>query len=241
MESKNVVITGGTRGIGRSIAIKYAENGYNVICIYKSSTADALELESSFDNIKCFQCDISNFSLVQDVAKEILQQYKKIDIIINNAGISRYGLFSDTKEQDYNEIFDVNVKGTFNITNAFIKNMLSNQNGVIINISSMWGEVGASLEVLYSSTKGAIIAFTKAMAKEMGLSHIRVNCVTPGVINTDMINDLDPQTIECLKEETPLNRLGTPLDVANCVYFLTSDQASFITGQIIGVNGGFVI
>ena len=241
MECKNVVVTGATRGIGRAISEKYAQKGYNVIGIYQKSDHKAQELENIYANIKCYKCDISNYTQVIEMSKQVISQYKNIDIIVNNAGISRYSLFSETVESDYDEIFDVNVKGAFNITNAFIKNMIANKSGSIINIASMWGDVGSSMEVLYSSTKGAIIAFTKSLAKEMGLSNIRVNCINPGVIQTDMLNEIDQQTINYLKEETPLNRLGTPEDIANTVYFLSSQEASFITGQIIGVNGGFII
>lgn len=238
---KNIVVTGATRGTGLAILEKYAENGCNVICIYKNSVDKANELEKTYKNVKCFKCDIADHLQVKEMADQVLKIYKNIDVVVNNAGVSKYSLFTQTTNQDFNEIFDVNVKGAFNVTHAFIKNMIENRQGSIINISSMWGEVGASLEVLYSASKGAIIAFTKSLAKEMGLSNIRVNCVTPGVIETDMLNDLSKETLQELKEETPLNRLGTPKDVANCVYFLSTEQASFITGQIIGVNGGFVI
>lgn len=238
---KTVVITGGTRGIGRAIAEKFASSDFNVCVIYNNSQQNAKDLEHEFCNVKTFKCDISKSSEVLKTAEIILNYYKNIDIVINNAGISSYGLINDTTETDFDKIFNINVKGTYNVTNAFIKNMISNHSGNIINISSMWGQVGASFEVLYSASKGAINAFTKALAKEVGLSGIRVNCICPGVIKTDMISDLDEQTIDYLTEETPLNRLGTPQDVANMAYFLASEQSSFITGQIIGVNGGFVI
>lgn len=235
---KNVLITGGVRGIGRAITEKYAKNGYNIYVLYFKNDAIASEIEQKFKNVKTFRCDISKYEEVLKVKSKI---NCKIDIIINNAGISSYGLFSDATENDFDNIFDINVKGTFNITNIFIKDMIANQNGNIINISSMWGEVGASMEVLYSASKGAIISFTKALAKEMGLSKIRVNCITPGVIKTDMTSTFDQETIDCLVDETPLNRLGTPEDIANLAYFLSSEDASFITGQIIGCSGGFVI
>lgn len=241
MESKTVVVTGGTRGIGRAICEKFAKNGYNVVCFYQNSSESAKQLEELYQNIKTYQCDVSKSSKVQEIAQKVILEYKKVDVLVNNAGISKYHMFTDATEQDFDEIFDVNVKGTFNVTNAFIKNMVSNQNGVVINISSMWGQVGASMEVLYSSTKGAIIAFTKALAKEMGLSNIRVTCVAPGVINTEMLGDFTEQDLDNLRDETPLNRIGLPEDIANSVYFLATDEANFITGQILPVNGGFVI
>lgn len=239
--SKTVVVTGGTRGIGYAICEKFAQNGYNVACIYQKSQEKALEMEKTLKNTKAYQCDISNFDEVQNLAKKIISDFGDIDVLVNNAGVSTCQLFSDATEQDFDLIYNVNVKGTFNVTNAFIKNMISNQNGSIINISSMWGQVGASMEVLYSSTKGAIIAFTKALAKEIGLSKIRVNCVTPGVILTDMMSEFDDETLQDLTEETPLGRIGKPEDIANSVYFLASEDASFITGQVMSVNGGFII
>lgn len=238
---RNIVLTGGTRGIGKAILEKFAENGDNIACIYANSEQIAQEIEQKHSNVSCYKCDISCEKSVTQTAEKILAKFDRIDVVINNASISRYGLFTDTNSADFDEIFAVNVKGTYNITHAFAKNMLENQSGSVINISSMWGEVGASMEVLYSATKGAVIAFTKALAKEFGLSNIRVNCITPGVIKTDMLSEIDQETIDFLKEETPLNRIGMPVDVANMVYFLASQDASFITGQIIGVNGGFVI
>lgn len=239
--SKTVVVTGGTRGIGRAICEKFAKNGYNVACIYEKSEKDAYELQSGFENVKTYKCDISKYEQVIQISKQIICDFQSIDVIVNNAGISKYQLFSSATKQDFEQVFDVNVKGTFNVTHAFIKEMISKQSGVIINISSMWGQVGASMEVLYSSSKGAIIAFTKALAKEMGLSNIRVNCVSAGVIKTDMLEDFDDETLEVLKDETPLNRLGTPEDIANTVYYLSTDEASFITGQVISVNGGYIV
>lgn len=238
---KNILITGATRGIGFAVLEKFAKADYNVICLYKNSDEIATQLEQKYLNVTCYKCDISNFEIVNDIASEIIAVFGQIDIIVNNASISKYGLFSETTEQDFCEIFDTNVNGTYNVTHAFCKNMVANHSGNIINISSMWGQIGASMEVLYSSTKGAIIAFTKALAKELGLSNIRVNCIAPGIIKTDMIGQFDAETLDNLAEETPLNRLGTPQDVADLVWFLASDESSFITGQVFGVNGGFVV
>lgn len=238
MVSKTVLITGATRGIGRAILEKFSNENYNIICVYKSSHEIAHEL-SKHPNITCFSCDISNETEVFELAEKLSNT--KIDVLVNNASISHYKLFTETTNTDYNSVFDTNVKGSFFITQAFSKQMIANQKGSIINISSMWGEIGASMEVLYSASKGAIIAFTKALAKELGLSNIRANCITPGVIKTDMLSSFDSETLDTLKNETPLNRLGKPEDIANLVYFLAEDSSSFITGQIIGVNGGYNI
>lgn len=238
---KTVVVTGGTRGIGCEICKKFAKNDYNVICIYKNSDKDANYLEKEYENIETYKCDISNYDEVLELSQLILAKYINVDIIVNNAGISKYQLFSEATSEDFDEIFSTNVKGVFNITNSFISSMISKKSGTIINISSMWGQVGASMEVLYSASKGAIISFTKALAKEVGPSNIRVNCVAPGVIETDMLEDFSEDDLSALKQETPLNKLGTPCDIANCVYFLCSEQANFITGQIFSVNGGFSI
>lgn len=239
MESKTILITGATRGIGRGILEKFAKNSWDVIGIYQKSHEKARELEETYPNVRCFSVDISNYDEVSKFYEKI--NCPKIDVLVNNAGISTYGLFTDENEQSFNKIFDINVKGAFNVTNAVLPRMISHKDGVIINISSMWGEVGASYEVLYSMTKGALISMTKALAKELGPSNIRVNCITPGVIDTDMLDDLSEQDISSLKYQTPLERLGTKEDIANSVYFLSSNDASFITGQILGVNGGFVI
>lgn len=238
---KNIILTGGTRGIGLAILEKFVKAEYNVICLYKKSDEIATKLQQKYINVTCYKCDIANHEMVNDIASEIIANFGKIDIIINNASISKYGLFTETTEQDFCEIFATNVKGTYNVTRAFCKNMIENQAGNIINISSMWGQVGASMEVLYSSTKGAIIAFTKALAKEFGLSNIRVNCVAPGVVKTDMTSDFDVQTMQYLAEETPLGRIGSPQDIADVVFFLACDQSKFVTGQVLGVNGGFVV
>lgn len=238
---KNIVITGATRGIGLAILEKFAENNFNVIGLYKNSDEIALSLEQKYSNVFCFKCDISDSKACLNVSEQILTKFGNIDIVVNNASISKYGLFSDSSHQDFSDIFDTNVFGTFNITHAFCKNMISNHSGNIINISSMWGQVGASMEVLYSSTKGAIIAFSKALAKELGPSNIRVNCIAPGVVLTDMTADFSDADIQNLANDTPLGRVGLPRDIADVVWFLASDSSRFITGQVVGVNGGFVV
>ena len=168
-------------------------------------------------------------------------EFGKIDVLVNNAGISVNKLFTDLTDEDWNEMMDVNLNGIFYTTQKALQYMLPELSGKIINVSSIWGLVGASSEVHYSVSKAAIIGMTKALAKELGPSNIQVNCVAPGVIQTDMLNGISDDIIEMLREETPLQKLGTPEDIANCILFLADDKSNFITGQVISPNGGFVI
>ena len=171
----------------------------------------------------------------------MFEQAGSVDVLVNNAGVSSQKLFTDITDEEWRRTIGVNLDGVFYCCREALKSMISRKSGVIINISSMWGEVGASCEVHYSASKAGVIGLTKALAKEVGMSGIRVNSITPGVIMTDMMSDFDENTINELKSETPLNRLGTPEDIARAALFLASDEASFITGQTLGVNGGFVI
>jgi 3-oxoacyl-[acyl-carrier protein] reductase len=175
------------------------------------------------------------------MADEILSNHSEIDVLINCAGMSLYGLFTDFDSVQRNKIFQVNVLSMMNLTRKILPSMIRKQSGKIVNITSMWGETGASCEVDYSATKSAIIGFTKALAKETGLSGVRVNAVSPGVIKTEMMSSFTNEDIEVLKEETPVGRIGLPEDVANAVAFLVSDKADFITGEVLKVNGGFLI
>ena len=167
--------------------------------------------------------------------------FTRIDALVNNAGIAQQKLFTDISARDWGDMFDVNVKGVFHCCQAVLPDMISRKSGCIVNVSSMWGEAGASCEVHYSAAKAAVIGLTKALAKEVGPSGVRVNCVTPGVIATAMTANLDEDAIASLKEETPLGVIGSPRDVADAIYYLASDRAAFVTGQVLGVSGGFVI
>ena len=236
--AKVALITGASRGIGRAMAIKFAKAGYLVAANYNKSEDKALELRNISNNIYIYKADVSKREEVNEMVKSIRKDMGRIDVLINNAAISSIKMFADIKEEEWDNIFDINVKGVFNCTQEVLPDMIHMKSGSIINISSMWGQVGSSCEVHYSATKAAIIGFTKALAKEVGPSYVRVNCIAPGVIDTEINKDLD---LTELKEETPLNRLGTAKDVAECAYFLASDNSSFITGQIIGVNGGLII
>lgn len=242
---KIAFVTGGSRGIGKACVKRLCEDGFSVIFTCKQNISSAKEFCADLRNngydaeVVC--CDCSDREKVFALAVDILRHYHRIDVVVNNAGISRFNLFTDITEEEWNTMFSVNVNGVFNTIQAFLPQMLSQKSGSIINISSMWGQVGASCEVAYSATKGAIDAMTKALAKELGPSGIRVNAVAPGVIDTDMNRHLDDIAMDELKDETPLERIGDPEDIANAVSFLASDRASFITGQILGVNGGFII
>lgn len=242
---ETVLITGASRGIGRETARLFALNGYRVVINYNKSEAKAFKLRDELTTLGC-DCltvcaDVSNREQVSDMVMQIINKYKRIDVLVNNAGIAQQKLFTDITMDDWNRMFDVSVKGMFNCCQEVLPYMIHVKKGRIINISSIWGMVGASCEVHYSAAKAAVIGLTKALAKEVGLSGITVNCVAPGVIDTQMNSMLDEKTIEELKEETPLGVLGKAEDIANSILFLASDKAKFITGQVLSPNGGFVI
>lgn len=237
---RNVIITGASRGIGAEIARAFAKNGDRVFIIYEKSREAAKKLASDLGGYS-FCCDVSKKEQVEAVREEIKRLGFSIDIIINNAGVSQIKMFSDITEDDWDRVMDVNMKGAFLVTQSFLPDLISKKKGNIINISSIWGETGASCEVHYSASKAAIIGFTKALAKELGLSGINVNAITPGVIKTDMNASLDEDVLNELREEIPLDKIGRCQDVAKACLFLASDGASYITGQVISVNGGMYI
>ena len=243
--SKTVIITGGAGGIGSSIAVKFAKKGYNVAICYNNSKETALSIckmlnDAGFSAI-AIQVNVADAGSVKRMVDEVKFNFGKVDVLINNAGIAQQKLFTDITDRDWQNMIGVNLTGVFNCCREVTPLMVSAKSGVIINISSMWGEVGASCEVHYSAAKAGVIGLTKSLAKELGPSNIRVNCITPGVIDTDMISEFSPDDIKALADETPLGRIGQPEDVASAALFLASDSASFITGQVLGVNGGFVI
>lgn len=238
--AQTVIITGASRGIGRECAKQFAKAGYNVAAVYHKSEAEAESLKAEI-GCEIFKCDCAVYSEVCETVVEISSVFGGADVLINNAGIAEQALFSDITEAMWDNMFNVNVKSVYSFTRAALPHMIHNKYGRIINISSMWGQVGASCEVHYSAAKAAVIGFTKALAKEVGLSGVTVNCIAPGVIDTDMNAHLDDETMAYLKEETPMNRIGTPEDIARTALFLADKGSDFITGQIIGVNGGFII
>lgn len=214
--SKNILITGASQGIGKACAILFSQNGYRVFINYNKSQESAIKLRQDIINnggeASIYKADVSQFDSVSRMTSEIIEKFDKIDVLINNAGISYQKLFSDTSIEEWNRIINVNVMGTVNTCKSIVPNMIKRHAGNIINISSIWGMCGASMEVHYSTTKAAIIGFTKALAKELGPSNIRVNCIAPGVINTNMNNILDENTMENLKKSTPLGTIGSPFD-----------------------------
>lgn len=245
MMKKTVLITGASKGIGATMAIRFAEKGYNVVMNYNSSIQSALILQDSLREsgyeVTAFKANVKNRLEVDLMVKETLYKYGSIDILINNAGVSNTDLFTRLSEQDWNDIVGVNLTGVFNCCQAVLPHMINNKSGSILNISSMWGEVGASCEVAYSATKAGVIGLTKALAKEVGPSGITVNCIAPGLIETSMNQNLAIEDIENIVDETPLCRIGNTNDIASAALFLTSEEASFITGQTLGINGGLVV
>ena len=236
------VITGASRGIGRACAIELAKKNVKVIANYNKSKEKAEELKRELAEqgmeIDIFKCDVSKREEVKEMINFVLNKYGKIDILINNAGIAQEKLFTDLTDEDIDKMIDVNLKSVFYITQETIKDMIHRQEGCIINISSVWGITGGSCEVHYSATKAGIIGMTKALAKEVGLSNIRVNAIAPGAIDTDMNKNLNQLEIEDLEKEIPLKRMGTPKDIANAVYMLIRNP--YITGQVIKVDGGWI-
>ena len=236
---RNVIITGGTRGIGAAISREFIENGDRVFAVYEKNDIVAQEFQKSTGAI-IIKADVSKKEGVSSVF-DVVRKYGKTDVLVNNAGISEIKPFADITEEDWDKIFQVNVKSAFLMSKQALSDMLFSKKGKIINISSIWGQTGGSCEVHYSASKAAQIGFTKALAKELGLSGIQVNCVEPGVIKTDMNAHLTGEDLQALTEEIPLNRIGTPEDIAKIVFFLASDNANYITGQVFGVNGGMLI
>ncbi|MCH5164403.1 MAG: 3-oxoacyl-ACP reductase FabG [Clostridiales bacterium] len=245
MDKRVALVTGSSRGIGRATAIALSAQGYNVIinCINNESlakeTADIIcETGGRADY---FMADVGDAQAVRALYEFARKTFGFVDTVVNNAGISRYALFTDEDAESYDSVMNTNLRGVFNVCRVFVPDMIENKFGRIINISSMWGLVGASCECLYSASKAAVLGLTTSLAKELGPSNITVNAVAPGVIKTDMIKNISLETIKGLAEDTPIGRCGEPQDVANAVCFLASKQSSFITGEVINCSGGYII
>lgn len=242
---RTVLITGASRGIGAACACEFAKAGYRVALNYCQSEekANALcaELTAQGCEAMTVQADVSDSAAVTKMISAVRERFGAIDTLINNAGVAMQKLFTDTTDDEWNTLLATNLSAAFYTARAVAPDMIRAQRGTIINIASMWGEVGASCEVAYSAAKAGLIGLTKALAKELGPSHIRVNAISPGVIMTDMMGGFSAEDVAVLKEDTPLCMLGTAEDIAHAAVFLASDQAKYITGQILGVNGGMII
>lgn len=241
--NKVVIVTGASRGIGKGIAKGLAQKGYTVIANYNKSEERILELKEELKkekiNIDIFKADVSKRNDAKELVEYTIKKYGKIDILINNAGISQIKEFTQITDEDWNNMINTNLNSVFYMTQETCNNMIHNKNGCIINISSIWGLIGASCEVHYSVSKAGIDAITKSLAKEMGLSNIRVNSIAPGIIDTEMNKNLSQEEISNIKEEIPLEKIGKVQDIEKCVEWLIEDE--YTTGQVISINGGWGI
>ena len=238
IKMKTALITGGSRGIGAAIVRALSEKGWRVAFCYRSSDAAAQQLSAETGAIP-IRCDVTDSAQVREMVRTALRQLSHIDLLVNNAGVAWQGLLTDMTDDDWRTVLDTSLTAAFFTCRAVIPGMVSRRMGRIINISSIWGRVGASCEAAYSAAKAGLIGLTKALAKELGPSGITVNCLCPGVIQTDMLACYTAEDLAALADETPLCRLGTPEDVAAAVCWLANDAAGFITGQVIGGDGGF--
>ncbi len=240
-KNKKVLITGGSRGIGAEAVREFAAEGSSVAFLYKSSSQKALELSKATGalNIKCNVASSPSVKAAMDVANEFFED--ELDVLICNAGISDFGLFTDFDEDRWSNMIETNLNGVYRCIREVLPGMIRRKKGSIIIVSSMWGQVGASCEVPYSTAKAGLIGMTKALAKEVGPSGIRVNCICPGLIDTDMNAEVSKEAQDVIIYDTPLSRIGKPADVVKVMKFLASDQSGFVTGQVIGVNGGLIM
>ena len=241
--NKVIVVTGASRGIGREIAKELAIKGYNIVANYNKSEKQIKELQEELRkeniNLDIYKADVSKRIEAKNLIEFTIKKYGKIDILINNAGISQIKEFTQITDEDWNNLLNTNLNSVFYTSQEACKNMIHNKNGCIINISSIWGQIGASCEVHYSVSKAGIDAMTKSLAKELGPSNIRVNSITPGIINTEMNNHLSEEELNNLKDEIPLEKIGRTKDIERCVEWLIDDE--YTTGQIISINGGWGI
>ena len=244
MRHKTALVTGASGGIGAACAETLARQGYTVIAHANSGleavTALAARLNSEGCDVHPVQCDLSNSAAVSSMCRDILRLYHRVDALVLNAGVSHTGLLFDMTDEEWHSVMDVNLSSMFYLCRALAPEMVSSRSGSIVTVSSIWGQVGASCEVAYSASKAAVIGFTRALAKELGPRGVRVNCIAPGVIDTRMMDEHSEETKAQLADETPLGRLGTPQDVAHACAFLLGDGAAFITGQVLGVDGGYL-
>lgn len=240
---KTILITGGSRGIGRNIVEEFAKEGYNVFFTYNNSETEANEIKRISTEkgytVEYMKVNIQNETEIKAMIENCIKKFNNIDILVNNAGISYNGLIQEMSLDKWNEIINTNLTSVFLSSKEVIPYMLNQGSGLIINISSIWGQTGASCEVAYSTSKAGINGFTKALAKELGPSNIRVNSIAPGMINTDMNKNIDEESMNRFKYETPLEKIGNPIDITKCIKWLAEDE--FTTGQVIGINGGYIM
>lgn len=246
MEEKKVaIITGGSRGIGKEIAKKFAKENYNLVINYVSEKTNTEELKKEFEELGAevlfIKTNVTSYEECEKMAKDAINQFGKIDVLVNNAGVTKDSLLLRMKEEDFDTVINVNLKGTFNVTKACIPYMMKKKSGKIVNISSVVGISGNSGQANYAASKAGIIGFTKSVAKELASRNILANCVAPGYIATDMTNGLSDAVKESINNQIPLKRVGMPEEVAKAVYFLAGEENSYITGQVLNVDGGMLI
>lgn len=244
-ENKVVFVTGGSRGIGKQVALTYADNGYNVIINYVSDKTDVESLKKEFDEkgveSLILKADVSKKEEVEEVVKQAIEKFEKIDVLVNNAGITKDNLLMRMSEEEFDKVIEINLKGTYLVTKTVSKYMMKQRKGSIINLSSVVGVSGNAGQCNYSASKAGIIGFTKSIAKELASRNIRANAVAPGFIETDMTDVLSDAVKESIYNQIPLKRMGTVKEVAELIYFLGSEKSSYITGQVINVDGGMVM
>ena len=245
-ENKVALITGGSRGIGKSIAEKFAKNGYNLVINYVSDSTKTEELAKEFqdgNNIEVLfiKGDVTDFNSCENMVKQTIEKFGKIDVLVNNAGITKDGLLMRMKEEDFDKVINVNLKGTFNVTKTVVPYMMKQKNGRIVNISSVVGVTGNAGQCNYAASKAGIIGFTKSLAKELASRNILANAVAPGFIKTDMTNVLSDAVKETINTQIPLKKMGESSEVANAVYFLGNEENTYITGQVLNVDGGMIM
>ena len=247
-ESRKVaLITGGSRGIGKQVAMKFAKKGFNIAINYVSDKTDVNSLESEIKSqnseieVLLIKTDVTSYEDSENMVKQIVEKFGKIDVLVNNAGITKDALLMRMKEEDFDKVIQVNLKGTFNVTKAVVPYMMKRKSGNIVNLSSVVGVTGNAGQCNYSASKAGIIGFTKSLARELASRNIRLNAVAPGFIKTDMTEVLSDSIKEGINEQIPLKRMGTAQEVANVIYFLGSEQSSYITGQVINIDGGMVM
>ena len=244
LENKNAIITGATRGIGRGIAVEFAKQGANVAFTYSSSVDAAIALETELNALgikaKGYQSNAAEFDTAQELAKEILKEFGSIDVLVNNAGITKDNLLMRISEDDFDKVIEVNLKSVFNMTKAVIRPMMKQRAGSIINMSSVVGLKGNAGQSNYAASKAGILGFSKSVALELGSRNIRSNVIAPGFIETEMTGKLDEATVQSWRDSIPLKRGGSPEDIANACVFLASDMSSYITGQTLSVDGGML-